>query len=93
MYCLQARSYGFKICVLTILPHYNNPYWKITQINDSIRANWATFADGLADIGSSSLIGDSADCYDTYYYHDSVHTNYNGCRVIATYVQEAIKNF
>jgi lysophospholipase L1-like esterase len=95
-YCAARRAVGFKVVVLTCLPRSNagTPAGFNTDratLNTSIRANWATFADALADVAADSRIGDDGDELDTTYFDaDKVHMNATGYGVIASIVKTAI---
>jgi lysophospholipase L1-like esterase len=100
-YYTARRAAGWKVVAGTILyrewtgasvtpggdtwPEYNA---KVDNINALIRANWATFADALADINAAPELDDPTDL--TYYVSDQVHPNGAGRAVIASIVSAAI---
>jgi lysophospholipase L1-like esterase len=83
-YCQARQAAGWKVIVATILPRSNagiqaNFETDRITVNTNIRTNWATFADGLADVASNTHIGDAGDSDDTtYYLSDKVHPNDTG---------------
>lgn len=65
-YAQGRRAAGFRVVVSTILPRSNagtpGSFEADRQsVNANLRANWTSFADALADVASSSLIGDAGD--------------------------------
>jgi hypothetical protein len=71
--CLAAKARGFKVCVGTVLPcgtHTAGQNTARLAMNTSIRTNWATFADAIADV---ALIPQMANTADTTYYADTIH--------------------
>lgn len=93
-YCAARRAAGWKVIVLTVLPRTSasGTFEADRQtINTSIRANWATYADALADVAADSRIGDSGDQNDTtYYLADAVHTAAAGDAVVAGIVAAVV---
>lgn len=80
-YCTGRRSAGFKVIVVTMLSRVgNNPTGGETldadknAYNALIRANWASFSDGLADVAANSNLGaDGAYANSTYFQGDEIH--------------------
>jgi hypothetical protein len=98
-YCTVRRARGFKVVAVTCLPR-NNPgtpagFEAARQgLNASIRANWTSYADALADVGADPTIGDSGDENDTTYYQsDKVHLTDAGYAIVAGIVEDAIATF
>jgi hypothetical protein len=60
-------------------------------VNTSIRANWQSYADGIADIAADSNIGDAADADNTTYYGDKIHWTDAGHAIVARINLDAIK--
>lgn len=95
-YCQARQAAGFKVVVGTILPRSNvgTPVTFETDrqtVNTNIRNNWATFADGLADIAADSRIGDAGDETNTTYYSaDLVHLNNTGYQIVGEIVAPVI---
>lgn len=91
-YCQARRLVGWKVVVLTCLPRTwpGDPVDFETQrtaFNTLIRANYATFADGLADVAADSRIGDSGDQNDsTYFSGDTTHLTNTGYAIISSIV-------
>ena len=94
-YCAARQAAGFLVVAVTMLPRSGGspPGDLETQrgtFNTSIRNNWATFANALADVAGSSLIGDAGDELNATYYADATHLNATGYGVVAGIVQTAI---
>jgi len=98
-YSQARRAAGFKVIVNTILPRSEGLYsiskseFETTRqtVNNLIRTNWKTFADGISDIASDSNIGQLNDSDNLTYYVDGIHLTNNGYGIIASYVSSAIK--
>jgi lysophospholipase L1-like esterase len=93
-YCTNRRAVGWKVIIGTILPRdFGGTFEADRQtVNTWIRANWATFADGMADFAADARIGDAGDNFDlTYYLNDFIHMNGNGYNVIAGIVRTAMQ--
>jgi len=93
-YCQARQAAGWKVVVLTLLPRskfdtltYEDDR---TAINSYIRANYATFADAVADVAGDSRIGDNGDCDDTTYYTDGCHMTTAGYNIVAEIVAATI---
>lgn len=91
-YCQARQAAGFKVVALTVLPEgdfvaFNNAR---NAVNISIRANWASFADALADVAADPRIGDDGDEDDTTYFRDKAHMTAAGYAVVAGIVARAI---
>jgi lysophospholipase L1-like esterase len=95
-YCQARQAAGWKVIVSTITPRSDagTPAdfdMQRQSLNTSIRSNWATFANGLADIGGDATMGISGDEANTQYYNgDLVHHSPNGYAVRASYVLAAL---
>ena len=76
-FCLARQAVGWYMICMT----YPNGGLSVT--NDSIRANWATFADEMIDLGADPLIGETADHYNPVYFYDPVHMSVTGIGIIA----------
>jgi lysophospholipase L1-like esterase len=86
-YCLARREAGFSVVVLTLLPRSKVAYFEDVRqaLNDLVRREWRTYADGLADVAADPRIGDLFDDLDqTYYSADGTHPNDAGDAVMAT---------
>lgn len=94
-YCNARRAAGFKVVVVTLLPRGDGtPATQETAraaYNVWLRANYTTFADGLADVGADPTIG-AAGAYSntTYYDPDTVHLTDAGYGIVASIVRPAI---
>lgn len=92
-YCQARQAAGFEVVVLTALPRgASAPFETARQtFNASIRTNWATFADALADVGADSTIGEPGDQNNTTYYSgDAIHMTAAGYAVVAGLVTTAL---
>lgn len=94
-YHTARRAAGFKTVAVTLLPRSDagTPVgYEAARIsvNTSIRTNWATFADALADIAVDTRIGDSGDETDTAYYADLVHMTGRGYAIVADLIKRAL---
>ena len=95
--CTARRAAGWKVVVLTLLPcsYTDTPagYEAARQaVNTSIRANWATYADRIADIAANTTIGDAGDEENTTYYADRLHMTAAGYAIVAGIVKTAIES-
>ncbi|MCM3901014.1 MAG: SGNH/GDSL hydrolase family protein [Pyrinomonadaceae bacterium] len=97
-YCLARRTAGWKVVAMTILPRaaagISATFETDRQtVNASIRSNWRSFANAIADVGGSALIGDAGDNDNiTYYDADDIHLNNAGYAIVAGLVKAAIES-
>jgi len=86
--CNARRAEGYKVMAFTILPRTPGTYEAQRIIfNNLVIANYASFSDGLVDVGSDSRIGIAGAYSDlTYYNADGVHLNDTGYGVVASIV-------
>lgn len=94
-YCAARQSAGFEVVAFTILPRSEGGVPGTFEadrqtFNTWLRANYATFADALADVAADTTIGDSGDELNTTYYQDRVHPTNAGAAIIAGIAQTAI---
>lgn len=98
-YCQARRAAGWKVIVGTITPRADTQDtlpadFETVRLacNTSIRANWQTFADGIADWGGDSVIGVNqvAALNATHYTGDGAHHNWRGYAVRARYALQAL---
>jgi len=95
-YCAARKAAGWRVIVCTMLPasatgYAADYYAKRNAVNTGIRANWSTFADGVADIAANATIGDDGDELNTTYYAtDKVHMVDAGYAIVADTVLAAI---
>ena len=61
-----------------------------TVLNDSIRANWVNFADGIADLGANESIGYLGVFRDTSYFCDQIHLTNAGSVLVAEIISSAV---
>ena len=92
----QLRLMGYSTIVATITPsgdtnllQYNTVR---TNLNQMIRTNWYTFADGLADVGGDPIIGNTNYCSNTNYFTDGTHFTPAGSVIAASYFTQALTN-
>ena len=90
-YCQGRRAAGFKVIVITLPSHNQEDYPGATraEFNDWIRANYRSFADGLADAGADPRIGAPGAFADPVYFPDGLHLNDAGYAVVAEIVKQA----
>ena len=98
--CVALRSGGFnKIIVGTMLPRtggFTAPMVSATfetqrlAYNTWLRANYATFADTLADYGADAIMGNVANCTNTAYYADQTHPASGGHAILASICAAAV---
>lgn len=95
-YCLARKAVGWTVVVVSMLPRTagitGSPPGGFavnrTAFNNSLLANWPTFADALADAGNDATLADPTD---TTYYQDQIHPTAAGATIIAGYVTAAIE--
>ena len=92
--CQSARKDGYRVIAVTMLDRYVDPTSYSTQsqaLNTLIRAQWATFADGLADVAANPLLGATSAAQNATYFPDGTHpsalSNYN---IIVPVLQRAV---
>jgi hypothetical protein len=72
--CRMLRAIGFTVLTETITPNIHMTEPDRLAVNVWLRANYSTFADGVADNGADTLIGYSgAQANPFVYYSDKVH--------------------
>jgi len=92
-YCSGRQAAGFKVIILTIMPRTDCTGGEETyrqSVNTSIRANWAIFADALADVAADTRLDDFNDT--TYYYSDKIHLIDAGYAAVAELINNAISS-
>lgn len=88
-YSRKARTAGFRVVVVTLLPVDNlPPAQEATRAahNVWIRANWPDFADWLADAALEPRLSVPSD---SRYYFDGLHLTADGLRVLAEVIHKA----
>jgi lysophospholipase L1-like esterase len=95
-YCTARRAAGWKVVVVTMLPRsyagdVGATETERTAYNTAIRANWATYADALADVAANTTIGDAGDELNaTNYQSDHAHLKTAGATIVAGIVAPAV---
>lgn len=77
-YCATKRAASYKVVVVTTLPGVNTNETQRQIYNNSTRANWMTFADGLADVETLPMGAAGNYASTAYYSPDQVHPNQVG---------------
>jgi lysophospholipase L1-like esterase len=95
-YCTGRRAAGFRVIVVTMWPRSAvtlPPTFEADRqtYNTAVRANWATFADAIADFAADPRMGDAGDELDATYYQDGIHPNIVGCAVEASIMAPIIQ--
>lgn len=95
-YCQGRQAEGFEVVVLSVLPRSGvgvpSTFEADRQtVNTNMRANWASFADALADVGADDTIGVAGADLDTTLYVDGVHMTDAGYGIVAGIVKDAIQ--
>ena len=89
-YCLGRRATGSKIVAMTVLPRTGQTAdfeTKRTQINTWIRANWANFADALADVANEANLSNASN---TTYFSDGTHLTSAGNAIVVSLISAAL---
>ena len=95
-YCLDRQAAGARVIIATVLPRSNagTPLAFETNrqtLNGLITANYASFADGLADIAAEPIMGPAgAETNTTYYLPDLAHPNATGNDILAGIYEDAV---
>lgn len=82
-HCQAAQADGYLVLVFTMLPRTSFDGTKEgyrTTYNTNVRANWATFADGICDVAADARLDDATDAT---YFSDGTHPTQAGYTVIA----------
>ena len=87
--CSLAATTGAKVLISTYPMTGGNMY----EVNDSLIANWATFADGLIDPSADDSIGEGSDHNNATWFVNEYHYTSAGYRRYAElYVAPTIRN-
>jgi lysophospholipase L1-like esterase len=96
-YCLARKAVGWEVVILTVLP-FGGATARLTYepkrvaANALIVANWAGYADALADVAADTDIGEDGDQDNpTYYNVDMWHMTDAGYAIVAGIVQTAVE--
>lgn len=85
-FCLSLKAYGCRVILGTVLPRDAVGFeTKRLAVNVLLRANQATFCDGLADVGGDATIGVESALEDISLYADEVHLAPAGYAIAAPY--------
>lgn len=92
-WCATVRALGIKVMVCTEIDCQAATHtdWHNTNyqaLNALILANYATYADGVADLGADAKLQNAADT--TYFNADKTHLNNAGYAVVAGIVAAAV---
>ncbi len=89
-YWQERRAAGFKIIAFTVLPQGEERAFEKTQVamNDWIRANWASYCDGLVDVAAAPELQDPTNLI--YFNKDKVHLTDAGYEIVAKLVSQAV---
>lgn len=90
-YCTNRRAAGWKVLVCDIIARGNFNAGQNTiknTVNANLAANWATFADGFAQLSARSELSNAANT--TYYSADTIHLTDAGYSVVATVLQPLV---
>ena len=92
-YCAARRAAGFEVVVLTLLPRSDPVGFDAARAvyDDMLRAQWPTFADGLADVATDPRIGADGANLDPVYFADAIHPTSAGYAVMAAAVAPALE--
>jgi len=94
-YCNTRRQKGWKVIICTEVRMKGNGSYGVCDItrmdlNNSIRANWTDFADGLADLGSNKSLGPVAAYKDIAYFCDEIHLTNLGLARVSEIISNAV---
>jgi len=84
-FCDARRAAGWTMVIMTY------PNATMSVVNDSIQANWVTFADDIVDLAEAPCIGEAADHYDPVYFVDAIHMTVAGYAIIADSVYKHVQ--
>ena len=90
-YCQARRAAGWQVIVLTNTSNANEVPMDVADATAYIRANWPSFADGLADVAVDPRIGAAGQYADPAYFVDGVHMTSAGYGIVAGIVKTAIE--
>lgn len=95
-YCYSRKAEGWDVILCTEVSMKGKNGDQIFDeermlLNDTIRQTWMDYADGLADLGRSSVLGSQGAYADTKYFCDSIHLTPQGTYEVAKIIQRAIK--
>jgi lysophospholipase L1-like esterase len=85
-FCGSVRSNGGFVIVATLLPRTSyglSTLAEFTAFNNSVRTNWATFADGFVDFANEASMGAAGAESNTTLYSDGLHPTAYGNSLLA----------
>ena len=96
-YCTERKEKGWKVIVCTEVSMRGiGPIGVCDSLrmalNDSLRANWVDFADGIADLGAHKSIGYLGAFKDTTFFCDGVHLTNAGTFCVAEVISKSIND-
>lgn len=100
-YCQKAKSVGYKVVILSVLPRWNGANTeygqdsatfntKIDIINNYLSIDWCWFADVFIDLRKQKEL---ATINSTYYLPDGTHLNRYGDSIIYKLIQSEIDKY
>lgn len=93
-WCGDSRAAGFKVIVATCIDRSESlpGAWETNRqaVNANIRENWASFADGIVDLGLAPHLGPAGSALDPTYFDDGVHLTNTGYAIVAKMVYDAV---
>jgi hypothetical protein len=90
-YYAARQAAGWKVVAATVLPSQSLSNVTRATLNQSIRDNWQTFADALADLAADPTIGPDGANSNATYYSDTIHLTAAGNAVAAQVFADAIE--
>lgn len=93
-YCQARQAAGWNVVVGTVPPVSTATAEQKAErvtLNNSIAANWATFADALADSSADTYIGVGDYSTQPAYWANAAHPNAAGYTVLASYFETAVE--
>ena len=89
-FCQQEQAEGWTVIVATMIDRVGaEPQQE--AYNSLIRANWTSFASGIADVAANPILGAQGASLNTaYFIGDGIHLNDTGYQVVASIVQASI---
>lgn len=98
-YCQAAQATGWKVIVCTMLPRPGNGgsggsfETDRTTFNNSVKANWSTFANAIVDTTSDANLGvANANTNLMFFASDQIHPNSTGYALLDRYIYKAINS-
>jgi hypothetical protein len=83
-FCTERRAAGWRMYVMTLFSHHGSA----AIVNDSIKANWSSYADGIILIDEAPNIGIASDNLNPVYWWDVDHLTVLGAGIVADSVRK-----